>query len=88
MVFGIFTIASQNPDVSPQILMSRFRSFLSIVRAFNAVFDLIYVLDACVYAVAWYSDSFVIKELRIERGQDVHEVDLGRSFELADLVTK
>ncbi len=53
---------------------------LIVARTFNVVFDFIYVADACVYALAWLGDADTIKQLRIERGQDVPEVDLGQSF--------
>jgi hypothetical protein len=47
----------------------------------NANFSFsVYVVDAAVYGLAWYADSFVIKRLRIERGQDVPEVELGESY--------
>ncbi len=82
MVFRIYVISLNSADLPLPELLDQYATMLRVCRAFNVVFDFIYVADACVYAIAWLADAEVIKELRIRRGQDVPEVDLGESFRI------
>ncbi len=82
VVFGLYVVSLQSGDVPIAALLGQYRQLLRISRAFNVVFDFIYVVDAAVYGLAWWADVEVIKELRIERGQDLPEIDLGESFEI------
>ncbi len=52
-VFGVYHIAVTSSDTDVVTLLGRFKSLLSLVRVFNVIFDMIYVVDASVYALAW-----------------------------------
>ena len=81
-VFQIYVISLNGAELPISDLLNQYFAMLKICKAFNVVFDFIYVADACVYAIAWLADAEVIKQLRIERGQDLPEMDLGESFRI------
>jgi hypothetical protein len=81
-VFQIYVISANSAGLSPSALIGQYSAMIRVCRTFNVIFDFIYVVDAGVYAIAWLADAAVIKQLRIERGQDVPEVDLGESFRI------
>ena len=86
LVFNLFTISvsfdttGASYDIARMILQAR--NMIKVVRAFNILADFIYVADAFVYMIAWLADADTIKRLRIERGQDLPEIDLGQSFDI------